>query len=784
MIIRIKPILLLGIMGSFVTIAFIYQILKPSLQQVSTRYLDSTEITNYTLLESLFSVSSYYHSVTEPESQDTHIIPTLKDLEEFDLDKLKTRFMIPMPSNISTTVIFKYDSFQLASIQLDFLLCQSMPPTVVYIVCSKKDRHTVIDLIQEKEEKFHIANVIRPSATAKDEKSAWFTGLGHYDINTDFVVLLDNNQVLPSSKYVEFIVRLLHSSTFVNTLVGTESRHCQQTNKAKYVKLLQDVWVLKREWFLTLLLSSSPSNAISSDLYSALQIPSVLIPSDDLLTGNTNRRVNLSECVDGPSVWEREDSVAFYTENQPSSALEKLVCQFASQHQAVYMITNAAQVKSPACLLQKPNVNHYSVSSKEEFAVIVNQIQARIVMHQEKNNRMLDAASIKDTTLIALPDLEHHSDMRWLSTLSIESLKEWNTPSVKLIVTTSGRNKSSQVERIFNSIKNADYLGDQVDISILMDGKSDELTTKLVDNLQWDIGDKQVRRRISSVHPMQIFAEAWYPSSDHEYAVILDDRVELSNAYYIWIKYSLLKYRYSTTTNKHTFGISLYSPRIVDTDPSGRRPLLSPPTRNSHNDASPYLMQAPCSSGALYFPQHWREFHDYITARLADQAIVKRGSGNKHLLKDSLLTISRTNRWINSWRKYFDEMAYMRGYVMLYPSVHTSYSTLHINLNKKLRKMYPFAEKLYNVPLSRTLPSSLPDAHDLPVLDLHGKSSDMATLGSRGRRLQREFSACKPTGKIHDYDASDMLCSFNRLIQIPIEESIDTISIKSVSLYT
>lgn len=362
---------------------------------------------------------------------------------------------------------------------------------------------------------------------------------------------------------------------------------------------------------------------------------------------------------------------------------------------------------------------------------------------------------------------------------------DWNTPSVKLIITTSGSKKSPQVKRIFNSIKNANYLGDQVDISILMDEKSDGLTKKFVDNLQWNIGDKQIRHRISGVHPMQIFAEAWYPSSDHEYAVMLDDRVELSKSFYIWIKYNLLKYRYSRTTNKQMFGISLYSPRIIDTDPSGRLLFLPPNTTTTitTGDQSPYLMQVPCSSGALYFPQHWREFHDYITARITDQATVKRGSGNKHLFKDSLLTVSKTNRWINSWRKYFDEMVYMRGYVMLYPSIHTSYSTLYINLNKKQKVLYSSVEKLYNVPLSQSLPTSLPDLTDLPVLDLHGKPTDTDTLINRGIKLQRKFSACNPKNNTNTFDASDMICPFNQLIQIPIEESIESVPIKSVNLY-
>ncbi|OAD02592.1 hypothetical protein MUCCIDRAFT_190162 [Mucor lusitanicus CBS 277.49] len=689
-------------------------------------------------------------------------------------DKLKSTFMIPIPSNISTTVIIKYDSLPLATAQLDTLLRQSMAPTAVYVVCSEKERPAVSNLIQEKEHEFRIANVIQPVVMTRDTSAPWYSHVKQYDIVTDFVVVLDNNHILPAQQYIEFVVRLLHSAAFRNTLVGTEnSSECQQTtNNAHYVRLIQDVWVLRREWFLALLLSpaSSHTGNIAFDLYQTLQIPSILIPSDAALTGNTNRRAN--SC--GEDALSDDGSVVFYMENQPTSAMESLMCRFGAQ-QTVYMMTDSGDIHPPACSssTQKASVQRQMVSSRKEFGVMVDQLEAQIVIYQENSKGILHETGT--ATMIRLPALAHDADMAWMATLSTAALKHWHTPSVKLIITTSGSKKSAQIKRIFNSIKNADYLGDQVDMSILMDEKSDGLTSKFVNSLQWSIGSKQIRHRISTVHPMQVFAEAWYPSSDHEYAVMLDDRVELSSSFYMWIKYSLLKYRYSQTTNKHIFGVSLYAPRILDTDPSGRR-LLQP-------SSSPYLMQVPCSSGALYFPQHWREFHDYITARLTDQAIVKRGSGNKHLFKDSLLTVAKSNRWINSWRKYFDEMAYMRGYVMLYPSTQSSFSTLHINWNKKQRAMYPSVDQLYHVPLSRTLPAALPESPALPVLDLHGKPSDIDTLVSKGRTLQRKFSACAPTNSTSQYDASDMLCPFNQLIQIPIDESMESVPIQSINIY-
>lgn len=330
--------------------------------------------------------------------------------------------MIPIPSNISTTVIIKYDSLQLATAQLDSLLRQSMSPTVIYIVCSEKERPAISNLIQEKEQEFHISNVIQPTVITKDNSASWYSQIQRYDITTDFVVLLDNNHILPSKQYMEFVIRLLHSTTFRDTLVGTEnSNECQQTNNTHYVKLIQDVWVLRRDWFLALLLSRPTSSVgnVSLDLYQTLQIPSILIPSDDSLTGNTNRKANT--CVDESTMDSKVDgSVVFYMESQPTAAMEELMCHFGAQQMA-YMVTNSAQVSSPACSTQKANVQRRMVSSRTEFGAMVDQLEVQIVIYQENKKGFLHETGT--ATLIHLPALEHYVDIAWMTTLSTAALK-------------------------------------------------------------------------------------------------------------------------------------------------------------------------------------------------------------------------------------------------------------------------------------------------------------------------------------------------------------------------
>ncbi|KAI9475744.1 MAG: hypothetical protein EXX96DRAFT_526440 [Benjaminiella poitrasii] len=804
---RIKSSLL-GILGSCLTVLLVYHIFKLGIKETYVQHLDSTEITNYTLLESLLLTDSnnVIHQY-ENQSTDTATISSIN----YSLEQLKTlASTASLPSIQSVSVILQYHFEISFRDQIDSVLRQTINLSFIYIVCTKQDKPTVDQLIADKEQEYQRYGLIRSVNVSNKQGSYWFSGIGTLNNDdTDFVFILDGAWVQPGEKYFDFTLRLLQApfSPFEHTLVGTEQgledgKDCRlEASRARYVRQISDIWLLRREWLLALLSDerrNDTNKSISRDLYQALDMPSILLPSSvRSLQGNTFNS-SIRDCEEGTD--ERNASILFYMDQQSSSSLEKLICQFSTQHEIIHLATmNEENIKPITCYHPQNTfiMYHTMAESQNGMFQLVYQLSASVVIYEESTMMNLESDFLKSSlshtttalqltppTFIRLSKLNKEllPNILWMAGLPIKALEQWHVPSIKLIITTSGNKKLPQVKRLLNSLKHADYLGDkQVDLTLLMDEKSDRLTSQYINNLQWTIGRKQVHHRIAQVHPMQIFTEAWYPSDNHEYAVMLDDRLELSPFFYVWLKHTILKYRYSAITiNKQVFGISLYSPRIIDTDTTGR--LLF---KGSNSTKLPYLMQIPSSSGALYFPEHWREFHDYITARLTDQAIVKRGSGQRHLLNDFVLRISRSNLWTNSWRKYFDEMTYMRGYLMLYPPHQTSYSTVHLMpVKKKNKARYLSAEKLYNVPLSRKVVSQqLPDMDALAIFDLHGKLVQQSSrLIERGLQLQRTVSACEPRPE-HNHDPSDMLCPFSHLIQIPIEASPTEIPIKSVNIY-
>ena len=321
------------------------------------------------------------------------------------------------------------------------------------------------------------------------------------------------------------------------------------------------------------------------------------------------------------------------------------------------------------------------------------------------------------------------------------------------------------LSRLLQSSNRAHYLGDSVNLKIHLEQSSDRVTRMLVNGFKWQHGKKTMRHRIKKGGLMPAIVESWYPSSNDNYAVLLEDDIEVSPYFYVWVKYSILQYRYSQDSREarqFMYGISLYSPRHLELLPQGRRPFDPVKAIGEEYDTRvPYVTQIPCSWGAVYFPEPWREFHGYLTSRMED------------LRQDQLLNItvpgSRSERWKKSWKKYFIELVYLRSYVMLYPNfqLFESFSTNHLELGTHVKKGRNDALDQFLVPLMErdTILSQLPENHlpvfaDLPVLDLWGQLVTLDGMEEIASNWHRNISSCeRVTGR---FDPQDLLCPFSR----------------------
>ncbi|EGO22081.1 hypothetical protein SERLADRAFT_440103 [Serpula lacrymans var. lacrymans S7.9] len=386
----------------------------------------------------------------------------------------------------------------------------------------------------------------------------------------------------------------------------------------------------------------------------------------------------------------------------------------------------------------------------------------------------LQHESYNHITLVRLPreDIPHSY---WMGSLSLLEWQNWNVPEIAISVITTNRPRS--LHRLLLSLSHSLYFGDTVLLRINIDQSPDPDpdTLRVVRDLHWAHGDVVVHHRVVHGGLLPAVVEAWYPHHDHSYGVLLEDDVEVSRLFYAWAKMAVLRYRYGDPSNlsPQLFGISLYQQKSIELRPEGRRPFDARAlfaANGFEHPATPYLSQIPCSWGAVYFPEQWREFHEYLAVRFSRTGPSPSSGINAGIPTQDIVPAVRSNKWKKSWKKYFIELVYLRGYVMLYPNYdgYASLSTNHLEVGAHVREMgrgeYLRRKEMFGLPLMALggaalvdLPArTLPPWRRLPVLNLTGCLSTVDELIGQGAARRADLFDCQ--GPALPYDVPSLFC--------------------------
>lgn len=126
-------------------------------------------------------------------------------------------------------------------------------------------------------------------------------------------------------------------------------------------------------------------------------------------------------------------------------------------------------------------------------------------------------------------------------------------------------------------------------------------------------------------------------------------------------------------------------------------------------------------------------------------------------MDDTVVPHVRSNNWLRSWKRFFIELAYLKGYVMLYPNFedYLSLSTNHLEYGSHVRTRTKEKQDLFEVPLLPLPPNddengvmgkptrllelpgmTLPRYRDLPILNLTASltTEDDLALARQSRR--------------------------------------------------
>ncbi|OIT34907.1 PREDICTED: uncharacterized protein LOC109244079 [Nicotiana attenuata] len=360
----------------------------------------------------------------------------------------------------------------------------------------------------------------------------------------------------------------------------------------------------------------------------------------------------------------------------------------------------------------------------------------------KKALKMATEANTNSSTLVLLPR-SSVTKVLWMADIRSTALPNWNRMRLSINIIT--QNRANSLARLLKALSDAYYIGDEVPITFNMDSKVDEATIKLVNSFNWPHGPKTLRRRIIQGGLIRAVSESWYPSSDDDFGLLLEDDIEVSPYYYLWIKYAVLAYHYDPQISlPELSSISLYTPRLVEVVKERPKWNATDFFKQIHPN-TPYLHQLPCSWGAVFFPKQWKEFYVYMNMRFTEDA------------KQNPVQIpkSRTNGWQASWKKFLIDMMYLRGYVSLYPNFpnQTSFTTNHMEPGAHIaakENVVKHNKADFEVPLLKEdfknlLPNGkMPPVSKLPSLNLFNQPVSLKGLKAAGAKLGKDVIQCSP----------------------------------------
>ncbi|XP_021801937.1 uncharacterized protein LOC110746048, partial [Prunus avium] len=156
-----------------------------------------------------------------------------------------------------------------------------------------------------------------------------------------------------------------------------------------------------------------------------------------------------------------------------------------------------------------------------------------------------------------------------------------SNPNFTFIVKVLTFNRLESVTRCLRSLAAADYLTDKVQLHGYIDHfalrdassnvgqklKESHRILEFLDGFEWKYGDKLIHYRTANAGLRAQWLEAWWPSSDNEFAFVVEDDLEVSPLYYKFLRSLIVNYYYNASNYRpYIYGASLQRPRFVPVD--------------------------------------------------------------------------------------------------------------------------------------------------------------------------------------------------------------------------
>lgn len=324
-----------------------------------------------------------------------------------------------------------------------------------------------------------------------------------------------------------------------------------------------------------------------------------------------------------------------------------------------------------------------------------------------------------------------------------------------------GQKRAQAFKVLLETLEASDYAGygEPLPLVIHLDGPSTDddrikamAVREAATKFQWTHGPKILdlheRRRGLKASWLQ----AWPSPRADDIMLAFEDDVLPSPMYFQWLLKVLTEYRLleSEGRDPSLLGISL-SPMRVDEITHPFRPWLT--HEKVPHEYPIFLHAVPSSWGAAFFGRPWREFLAFASVRAAppfytvdEAALNLTGYGWESKRGDPNLWLpnSRSNNWMQSWKRYMVDFAYGRGAYMLYPNLPNSIGLATSTFMEGEHVPSGSYTNPRRAPLAGAneldLQVPLPSYDSLPVFDMHGEHTTRQDLARRADRFLGRIS--------------------------------------------
>lgn len=268
---------------------------------------------------------------------------------------------------------------------------------------------------------------------------------------------------------------------------------------------------------------------------------------------------------------------------------------------------------------------------------------------------------------------------------------------------------------------------------------------ELVEDFKWTHGPKIVDVQDENLGLKSSWTKAWPDPKANDVMIAFEDDIIPSRMYFQWLLKILTEYRLLEGNHRDPslLGISL-SPMRMDEISYPFRTWMT--NKQIPHKYPVFLHAVPSSWGAAYFGQPWRDFLDFYEIRTAppfykpdDERYLNLTGYGWHTKRGDpnlWLPVSRSNNWVQSWKRYMVDFAYGRGAYMLYPNLANSTGLATSTFMEGAHVPNGYYKNPRQAPLANvdtlSLNDPLPLYSQLPLVDMHGDNITRRDLAHRG----------------------------------------------------